>query len=142
MINPLSGILGGTSSILLLLAMFFWGQWQGAEAELAIMEANNKILENSVATQQVTIDAQLAYQSKQADRLWEKDNELASIRQHTEQQLLTINDLRVGAEIRAWELPFEFGNAHHDRVSTHLMRLSTSYRSQNDLGTAEASNTR
>ena len=142
MINPLSGILGSASGILLLVALFMWGQWQSAERELEAVKANNVILENSVATQQTTIDGMLDFSEKQADRLTEKDNELRLIRSHTEQQLLTINDLRVGAEIRAWELPFEFGNAHHDRVNAHLLRLSTSYRSQDNPGTAEASDTR
>ena len=135
MMNPLSGILGGTSSLLLVAALFMYGQWQSAERELEAVKANNQILQDSVANQQTTIDGMLSFQETQAGRLTEKDNELKAIRLHTEQQLLAINDLRVGAEIRAWELPFEFGNDHRTRVSTHLMRLNSRYRSKDDTDT-------
>ena len=142
MINPLSGILGSASGILLLVALFMWGQWQSAERELEAVKANNVILENSVATQQTTIDGMLDFSEKQADRLTEKDNELRLIRSHTEQQLLTINNLRLGAEVRAWEEPFVFGNDHSTRVTGHLMRLSSRYTSRDDTDPAETSDTR
>lgn len=117
-------VAGGTAVIMLIAALFCYGQWQKAEAVAVELRGQVETLVDVNEQNAVTIGGLQDHASRTAEIIEEMGERRAEIEQRAEGYLIQVNDLRLTEAQRALEEPFVRGNDATGRMRYQLLRFS------------------
>ena len=114
----------GAAVLLLIAALFFYGQWQKAEAVVVELKGQVETLTGINDQNAIVISGMQGLQARTADLIRENGERNAEIQQRSEQYQTELGNIRVTESQKALAKPFNRGKAADDRMRHQLLRFA------------------
>ena len=117
-------IASGAAVLLLIAALFFYGQWQQAKAVAVELRGQVETLTGINDQNAIVISGLQDLQAQTADLIRENGERNAEIQQRSEAYQTQIGEIRLSESAKALAKPFERGKAADDRMRRQLLRFA------------------
>ena len=137
----LNKILGGGLALSLVASAVLYKLWEKSQSDLAVLKANVEIYKSINEDNKKSIERLTNLAESNAESLASLGQQNETISKLSLSHQTEVNNLRASEAKNALEMPFERGNASHQRIVSQLMRFTGDSSSKNDTGNDKTINT-